>query len=208
MTTITGDLEAAFSTICQELAATKKATFRVTVQGQPKVLRPPIRDEAYRIVREALLNASRHSDADLIEIDIEYGPTRLRLVVRDDGSGMTPESLGCSFTKHRGLLEMRERADHIGGKLKLSSSLAAGTEVELTIPKHFAFLPPSEPQRFQWFGRFKVSRLDDSAGCSDRNSLDTISDAQFSDAVLDVNFNAFFRDEQTLRDIAIPVSAS
>jgi len=103
---------------------------------------------------------------------------------------------------------MRERADRIGGKLKLSSSLAAGTEVELTIPKHLAFLPPSEPQRFQWFGRLKVSQLDDSAGCSDRNRLDTISDAQFADTVLDMNFNGFFRDEKPFRDIAIPVSTS
>jgi signal transduction histidine kinase len=127
-------LELAFSCICRELAASKKSTFRVLVEGRPGALHPQIREEVYRIGCEALLNAARHSAAHTIQIEIQYSPTRLRLVITDDGDGMTPESLAGKCHGYSGLSQIRDRADRIGAKLKLSSRVGAGTEVELTIP--------------------------------------------------------------------------
>jgi len=127
-------LEFAFSGICRELAGSKELTFRVLVEGRTGTLHPLIREEVYRIGCEALLNAARHSDARTIQIEIQYSSTRLRLVITDDGDGMTPESLACKCDRYSGLSQMRDRADRIGAKLKLSSRVGAGTEVELTIP--------------------------------------------------------------------------
>ena len=148
MNMLSDDLEFTFSRICAELAG--GISCRVIVEGQPRMLRSAVRDEAYRIGLEALRNASQHSAASSIEIEIEYGSARFCLFVRDDGKGMTPQSLGLRWEDHRGLSEMRSRAERIGGKLRLSSRIGAGTEIEFTVPHHIAFVPAGEPARFKW----------------------------------------------------------
>jgi signal transduction histidine kinase len=140
------DLEVAFSRIREEMREGSGMVFRVVIQGKSRALDPVIRDEAYRIGREALLNAFRHSEAGRIEIDLEYAPKKLRIAVRDDGKGMTPESLR-SGIGHRGLSGIREVAERMGAKLKLSSRAEAGTEVELSIPAHIAFAPETHDRR-------------------------------------------------------------
>ncbi len=62
------DVEQAFSRIQQELAIQEQIDFRVTVEGRPRPVHPIIRDEVYRIGREALVNAFRHSQAKNIEV--------------------------------------------------------------------------------------------------------------------------------------------
>jgi signal transduction histidine kinase len=58
------------------------------VEGRPRPLQPVVRDEVYKIGREALVNALRHAQATRIEVEIEYGARALRVLVRDDGSGI------------------------------------------------------------------------------------------------------------------------
>ena len=98
-----------------------------------------LRDEVYRIGREALVNAFRHSRAKSIEIELEYAASRLRVLVRDNGCGIDPQTLQSGREGHWGLPGMRERAERIGAKLHVWSSPAAGTEVELFVPSHVAF---------------------------------------------------------------------
>jgi signal transduction histidine kinase/ligand-binding sensor domain-containing protein len=137
------DLEQAFSRIPQELAFNqdneKPIDFRVLVKGEPRALRPILRDEAYSIGREALVNAFRHSEARSIEVELEYAPSHLRILIRDDGCGIDPQALRLGSDGHWGLSGMRERAERIGAKLKVGSSVASGTEVELSVPGYSAF---------------------------------------------------------------------
>lgn len=65
------DLEQAFSRIPQELAIQDDIKFRIIVEGRPRPLHPVLRDEVYRIGREALVNAFRHSRAPKIEAELE-----------------------------------------------------------------------------------------------------------------------------------------
>lgn len=134
------DLETAFSQAGQEFANEKVKDCRVIVEGTPKQLHPIIRDEAYRIGREALANAFRHSQANKIEIELEYSSKQLRILVRDDGTGIDPDVLQSGRDGHWGLAGMRERAESIGARLKVWSRANAGTEVELTIPSQVAFV--------------------------------------------------------------------
>jgi signal transduction histidine kinase len=134
------DLETAFSQAGQEFANEKVKDCRVIVEGTPKQLHPIIRDEAYRIGREALANAFRHSQANKIEIELEYASKQLRILVRDDGTGIDPDVLQSGRDGHWGLAGMRERAESIGARLKVWSRANAGTEVELTIPSQVAFV--------------------------------------------------------------------
>lgn len=87
------DLAQAFSRIEQELAIQKQIGYRVVIEGRPRPLHPIIRDEVYRIGREALVNAFRHSGATSIEVDLEYLSKYLRLLVRDNGCGIDPQVL-------------------------------------------------------------------------------------------------------------------
>jgi hypothetical protein len=57
---------------------------------------------------------------------------------------------------HWGLPGMRERAERIGARLKVSTRLAAGTEVELSIPAAVAFGPSGHGRRGGW--RARLSR--------------------------------------------------
>jgi ligand-binding sensor domain-containing protein/signal transduction histidine kinase len=137
------DLEHAFSLIQQEVvppgAAGPQPEFRVIVDGERRPLHPLLRDEVYRIGREALLNTFRHARARKIEIELKYSPRNLRVLVRDDGCGIDPEILQSGRDGHFGLSGMRERADRIGARLHLWSSPTAGTEIELSIPGHIVF---------------------------------------------------------------------
>lgn len=134
------DLGTAFSRAGQEFGNEKVKDCRVIVEGTPRTLHPIIRDEAYRIGREALANAYRHSQANKIEIELDYSAKQLRIVVRDDGTGIDPEVLESGRDGHWGLAGMRERAESIGARLKVWSRANAGTEVELLIPSQVAFV--------------------------------------------------------------------
>jgi signal transduction histidine kinase len=143
------DLEQAFSRVQEELgpATGGQVRFRVIVDGQQKPLHPLIRDEIYRIGREALINAFRHARAKSIEVELKYSPRQLLLLVRDDGGGIQPHILKSGRDGHWGLSGMRERAEQIGARLRVFSGPEAGTEVELCLPGHVAFQGHSR----KWF---------------------------------------------------------
>ena len=138
------DLEQAFCLVQQEYASRNSADFEVTVEGRVRTIHPLIRDEVYRIGREALVNAFRHARAKRIEVELEYSPRHLRMLIRDDGCGVDPNILHAGRDGHWGLPGMRERAHRIGGQLTLSSRAASGTEVELLLPASVAFAPSRE----------------------------------------------------------------
>jgi signal transduction histidine kinase len=110
------------------------ARFRIFVMGQPKALQPAIHEQVYLIVQEALVNALRHSGASSIEAEVEYLPNKLRVVVRDNGSGIDAQVLRFGRDSHWGLLGMRERARGIGAQLRILTRPGAGTEVEVSVP--------------------------------------------------------------------------
>jgi signal transduction histidine kinase len=133
------DLEQAFSRIQQELDIEEPVDFRVIVEGRPRSLHPVIGDEVYRIGREALVNAFRHSKASRIEVELEHAAKYLRLRVRDNGSGIDAQMLRAGREGHWGLTGMRERTERINARLKVWSCAGAGTEIELSVPGHIAY---------------------------------------------------------------------
>ena len=112
-----------------------------------RALHPLVQDEVYRIGREAILNAFRHATARSIEVTLEYRENRFRLFVRDDGRGLEGEVLRIGREGHFGMAGMRERAERIGGQLRLLSRPSSGTHVELTIPGKSAYQFTSESPR-------------------------------------------------------------
>jgi len=137
--TQTLDLVAVLSHIQDELEVQPDIAFRVMVTGRQKQVPVQIHNEIYRIGREALLNAFRHSGAKSVELELEYTENDLRMCIRDNGRGIDPQTLDAGREGHWGLEGMRERATRISGLLKISSSAAGGTEVQLSVPAALAF---------------------------------------------------------------------
>jgi signal transduction histidine kinase len=143
-TTATNDLAQAMTTLGEEFAGARgggrgSAKFYVSIEGTPRDLHPILRDDIYRIAREALRNAFHHAQASKIEAEITYGERLLRLRIRDDGKGIDPKLLEAGRDGHWGLQGMRERAQQIGGQLEMWSEVGAGTELELRIPGSVAY---------------------------------------------------------------------
>jgi signal transduction histidine kinase/ligand-binding sensor domain-containing protein len=120
--------------------AEAETSYRVLVEGTPRRLHPVVRDDIYRVAREAVRNAFRHAHATRIELDIRYDEGAFRLRVRDDGDGIDLEVMDSGRRKgHYGLPGMRERATSIGGQFEIWSELRRGTEIEITIPGMIAY---------------------------------------------------------------------
>jgi signal transduction histidine kinase/ligand-binding sensor domain-containing protein len=119
----------------------------VAVKGESRPLQPLIRDTMYQISREALANAFQHARARRVEIEIEYAADGVSVRVRDDGCGIEPAIVESGRSGHWGLQGMRDRADRVGGRLRLFSRVDGGTEVELRLPAHVAFGSSASTQR-------------------------------------------------------------
>jgi signal transduction histidine kinase len=118
----------------EEFEVGERTQFCVRVTGTQTQLPQQIHHEIYRIAREALANAFRHSGAKRVELEAEYSGTGLCLRIRDDGCGIDPQLLEKGREGHWGLIAMRERATRIGARLTIFSRATQGTEVQLSIP--------------------------------------------------------------------------
>jgi signal transduction histidine kinase len=135
----TNDLAQAMRALGEELATQDSTAFHLVVEGSMRDLHPIIRDELYRITREALRNAFSHAAAHHIETEITYGERTFRLRIRDDGQGIPPELLEAGRAGHYGLSGMRERAQQIGARFEIWSGAKAGTEIELSVAGSIAY---------------------------------------------------------------------
>ena len=83
------DLEQAFTSIEKELLPQTEngphVEFRVIVVGKKRKLHPVIRDEIYRIGREAALRAYQIARATNIDVELKYSSRAFCLLVRDNG---------------------------------------------------------------------------------------------------------------------------
>jgi len=153
------DIAQALTALGEEVAAQSEngsgPCVRVLVEGKQRELNPVLRDEIYRIAREALRNAFRHSEAQKIEAEITYGDSEFLLRVRDDGIGMAAVVANQGGRAgHWGLPGIRERAKSFGGKLEVWSEQGAGTEIELVVPAAVSY-GESNARRKSWFLRKK-----------------------------------------------------
>jgi signal transduction histidine kinase len=93
----------------------------------------PRLDEALlRIGREAISNAVRHARATEVHVQLTYDPTTVSLCITDNGRGF--EWASSEVADHWGLATMHERAEQLGGRLRLSSSPGRGTRIEFIAP--------------------------------------------------------------------------
>jgi signal transduction histidine kinase len=117
--------------------ATRGTRMRGTVEvvGRQGPLRPSQEACLYRVAKESISNAVRHSGGSQVTVRIAYGDDAIILSVSDDGNGLAegearkrPEGTGA------GLRNMTERMEAEGGRLIVTSAPRAGTEVQAELP--------------------------------------------------------------------------
>jgi signal transduction histidine kinase len=88
----------------------------------------PVETAAYYTVAEALTNAAKHARATTAQVEVAESDDILHVRVRDNGSG------GANFSAGSGLAGLKDRAEALGGHLRLHSPPGAGTTLEITLP--------------------------------------------------------------------------
>ncbi len=88
--------------------------------------------QTYHVVREALTNISRHSGATHARLFVDKNFGYYVFTVEDNGRGAGTFS---PVEGHYGVMIMRERAQRIGGTLKVESASGLGTQVQLYFPE-------------------------------------------------------------------------
>jgi len=90
----------------------------------------------FAIVQEAVNNALKHAQADNVVVQLEETPTGLCTIITDDGEGFALEEVMGDYGKRGslGIVNIRERAELIGGELTLESAPGRGTRVTIYVP--------------------------------------------------------------------------
>jgi PAS domain S-box-containing protein len=110
----------------------KRAELRISFNYKPAVFPRLSRDletAIFRVIQEALTNAYRHAGTQDVKIDMEQGPDRVLMRVRDFGKGVGPSA----YTTGVGISGMKERVKQLNGELRVSRA-EPGTLVEATLP--------------------------------------------------------------------------
>jgi len=88
----------------------------------------------FRIVQEALSNVRKHAEAHHAWVTVRSTPRRLTIEIGDDGVGFEPTTDLRSTPGSLGLTSMRERAEALGGALRVESAPGTGTRVLVSVP--------------------------------------------------------------------------
>jgi signal transduction histidine kinase len=99
--------------------------------GTPAGVQPdkPTLDALVHIGREAVTNAVKHAAPGNVEVVLEHAE-EWQLLVRDNGRGFDAGATRAGF----GLRSMSGQARALGGSLRVSSALGAGTTVHASLP--------------------------------------------------------------------------
>lgn len=106
---------------------------QVQVEGQPRRLPKETEISIYRILQAALNNVSSHAQANRTQVSFDFGANQLLVRVEDDGIGFDPEVVFSTPGDHLGLLGMKERAEGIGARLKVTAVQGEGANIELRL---------------------------------------------------------------------------
>jgi len=140
------------SAALEELACKTQKVYGVhcVVKSNQRVfddLRGTIPLQLFRIIQEAVLNASKHGQARHVVITLAKAGRNLSVTVKDDGIGFSSPKVGESAGI--GLRIMKHRASLINGKLNYRNDKDGGAVIICSIPYKPGLLspPPDGPQR-------------------------------------------------------------
>lgn len=104
---------------------------QIDIKGEKRTLSSEASDHLFLVVKEALINAKKHARARKVNLDLVFEYPRLSVNITDDGRGFV-----CNEKRNGyfGIKGMKERAQILGGLVKIHSRPGQGTKVSIEIP--------------------------------------------------------------------------
>jgi signal transduction histidine kinase len=128
-------LNAALQAFCRDFA--RLTQLNINYSSQPAADLPEaVEIGLYRFLQEALTNVARHTQAEMVQVQLQYDRRTISLTVADDGLGFDV-SAAMSNSQHTGgigLAGMKERIESVGGHLTITSEPGKGTLLVAWIP--------------------------------------------------------------------------
>lgn len=119
-----------------DIAAKYRIQAQVTAPYAEQPLPKDVEVPVFRVAQEAVMNAVEHSRATVIQVTLAVSLEGLMLVVDDNGTGFdVEEALARAMARQStGIPNMQDRAELLGGWLRIESMRGRGSRVELAIP--------------------------------------------------------------------------
>jgi signal transduction histidine kinase len=114
----------------------RRAGLEILVRGEEPELRLPakIENALFRIAQEAVNNVLKHAQAKRIDLSLECVGHGVRLGVEDNGKGFETARVGdLARHEHWGLEMMAERAEAVGARFRVESTVGRGTRIMVTL---------------------------------------------------------------------------
>ena len=129
-------LDAGLWWLCETMKNQYQLPVLLKIEGEDKTLKEEMRLAIFRMIREILMNAVKHSKAKVVKLEIDYGSDRVRFSISDDGVGMQMQKQEQMFISQKGfgLFSIWERVTGYGGKMVIDSEIGQGLRIKIEIP--------------------------------------------------------------------------
>jgi signal transduction histidine kinase len=130
-------LSAALRALGNDLGARTGQDVTVSCLEVPASLPPPLSWTLYRILQEGVQNIEKHAAATRVRLTVRWRLPWVMATLRDDGKGFMPPratSLARDWQPQLGLRNMAERAEALGGSVRIRSAPGEGTLLLVRIP--------------------------------------------------------------------------
>jgi two-component system sensor histidine kinase UhpB len=126
----------AVRSLCREFSGRTGLRVAQTFDGVPDRCSKEVELTLYRIIQEALTNIERHAGATAVELRLARRGAAIQASIADNGAGFSPQSVASAAPGRggMGLLDMQERAGHLGGTCAVTSKPGQGTQILVTLP--------------------------------------------------------------------------
>lgn len=104
----------------------------ITITGTERRLESYLEVMIFRAVQELLGNATRHSQATMVKVQVDLGADMVRVSVDDNGKGFDPETI--KQANNLGLKLIRERAEMLRGSFEIDSAAGSGARITFSVP--------------------------------------------------------------------------
>ncbi|MCG3141689.1 MAG: hypothetical protein HDKAJFGB_03005 [Anaerolineae bacterium] len=128
-------LVTALEMLAREIMQNNQLVVDFQKTGSERRLAREVELSLYRIAQEALTNVAKHSKATHADLTIGFDNSEISLVVTDNGNGFIAPNSPTEFAPngHFGLLGIHERADLIGARLDIESTMGKGTRLKVRL---------------------------------------------------------------------------
>ncbi len=118
--------------LCKQTEVNEALTFELNIQQNFPFLNKQLEISVFRVVQEFINNALKHSNANVIKIELLQKNNEIKINLKDNGKGF--DMTNASKKNGMGLRNVKSRLLPYNGEINVASNLGKGTQYKITIP--------------------------------------------------------------------------